>query len=88
MKNFERFASSVTCEGVCFQNLLTTNVISSKAWSTIELLLVLFLHTTLTSNIFLFPTRSPRFLLRLYAMRGYCSNAVYRFEFICNKCVY
>ena len=40
MKNFEGFASSVTCEGVCFQNLLTTNIMSSsKAWSTIKLLL-------------------------------------------------
>ena len=35
-ENFEHFASSVTFEGVCFQNLLTANAISSgKAWSTI-----------------------------------------------------
>ena len=30
MKNFERFVGSVTCGGVCFQKLLTTNVISSS----------------------------------------------------------
>ena len=36
MKNFEH--SSVTCEGVCFLNLLTTNVISSgKVRSSIKL---------------------------------------------------
>ena len=69
MKNFEKF---------CFRNLLTTNVISSKAWSTIKLLL---------SIIFMFclPIRSPRFLFCLYAMIGSSSHAVLRFEFICNK---
>ena len=48
--------------------------------------LQLFLCTTLFSNIFLLPSRSPRFLLRPCAMIGSCSNAVLRFEFICNKC--
>ena len=39
MKNFERFASPATCEDVCSQNLLTSNVISScEAWSIIKFL--------------------------------------------------
>ena len=48
--------------------------------------LLLFLRTTLPSNIFLLLIRSPRFLFRLYVLRGSCSNAVLGFEFICNKC--
>ena len=36
-------------------------------------------------NIFLLPTRSPRFLFCLYDMICSCSNVVLRFEFICNK---
>ena len=46
--------------------------------------------TFLSSSIvvmFLLPMRKvciPRFLFRLYGMPGSCSNAVLRFEFICN----
>ena len=76
MKNFERFISSVTCKGVCFQHLSTTNVIfSSKAWSTIKLFLAIIFTYTLPFNIFLLPIRSPRFLFRLYATIGSSSNA-------------
>ena len=77
MKSFERFASSVTCKGVRFQNLLTRNVISPrKAWSTKKLLLVIiYISSTLPSNISLLPIRSPRFLFCLYVMIGSCSNA-------------
>ena len=86
MKNFERYASSVSCEDVCFQNLWTANVISSsKTWSTIKLLLAVVLRTTLLSKNFLLPIKSPRFLFRLYAMTGSSSNAILRFDFICNK---
>ena len=44
-----------------------------------------FLRTTLPSNVFLLPIRSPRILFRPYATIGSCSNAVLRFEFICVK---
>ena len=50
--------------------------------------MLLFLRTALPSNIFLLPMlpiRSLRFLFCLYALIGSCSNAVLRFEFICNK---
>ena len=36
-------------------------------------------------NIFLLPTRSPKFLFRLYDIIFSCSNVVRRFAFICNK---
>ena len=48
--------------------------------------LLIFLRTTIPSNTFLLPIRSPRFLSRLYAVRRSCSNTVLRFEYICNKC--
>ena len=86
MKSFKRFVSSVTCESVCFQNLLTTSIISStKVCYTKSYFLLLFLRTTLPSNIFLLPIRLPRFLFCLYVVIGSCSNAVVSFEFICNK---
>ena len=72
----------------CFRNLLTKNVVfSSKAWSTIKLLLAIIFvcYFIILSIIFLLPIRSPRFLFRLYAI-GTCSNKVLRIKFICNKC--
>ena len=80
MMHHQRFASSVTCEGVCFQNLLVSAISSSNEWSTIKLLLAIILRSTLLSYIFFLPIRSPSFLFLLYVMIGYYSNAVLRFE--------
>ena len=86
MKNFGRFSSSVTCEGICLQNLLATNIISSRHGVQYSRFLLLFLHTALPSDIFSLPIRSPRFLFCLYAMIDYFSNSILRFQCISNKC--